>query len=149
MRTTEWRDRVKVVTGQLNRAQTMRWTLDLGALKGVLASLSNDEAVMYFDDTLAIRAIRAIHVRQGEDWVEVAPDQVVTMDCDGELLEFSNPMTRERLDNMPADLADLVYNAVEAENRYVIDRFLSAVTSLMDTQTSSEPGSDSAPSSEV
>lgn len=146
MKTLVWRDQIKIVTGEISRPQQMRLGRAIGGLQGFFDDMTDDEAVAYLDNMLAIAATRAIYVMQDGEWRTVFAEgdsfrngnvrtvldvgDPVDLDINGEVFHFAHPLDPSVLMRLPASLTYPWLDNVQAENQYVIDRFLSVLNSL-------------------
>jgi len=146
MKTFVWRDLIKVVTGEITRLQQLRLQRDIANMAAIIEDMSNEEALMYLDDLMAMRATRALYVCVDGAWQEIsAPLEV---EVSGEPLTFAMPMTPELFQQLPGSLTTPWLDAVQEENQFVIDRFLSFMRTETDILNSLAPSSAAAPSSD-
>lgn len=164
MKTFIWKDQIKIVTGEITRPAQMRLGRAIGNLQGFFDDMTDDEAVAYLDNMMALAATRAIYVKVDDEWQTIFAEgdsfkngvirtvmdvgEGRDVEINGETFHFSHPLDPALLMRLPASLTYPWLDNVQEENGYVINRFLSVLNSLTRQPTATESPSASAPSSE-
>ena len=144
-----WKDKVKIVVGELTRRAELQMANEV---ERIVAALPDDATPEQFaaslDELVAVLATRSIQVCIDGVWLPVDAGHARTVDLgEGDTFTLNFPPVAAEMASLPGSLYEQWLNAAANENTRVQDRFLAAITGLASTTSTSAPPSGDAPSS--
>lgn len=141
-----WKDKVKVVVGEISRKSELQLANAMSRdVDGLGADATVGDFSEWLDEMLGSYATRAVQVFEDGAWRTLSSGETVTVESsEGDTFPLTYPLTRAAFKDLPGSLYEDWLNAVGAENQRVQNRFLSFITSQIVTQNTSEPPSAAA-----
>lgn len=141
-----WKDKVKVVVGEISRKSELQLANAMSRdVDGLGADATVGDFSEWLDEMLGSYATRAVHVFEDGAWRALQDGETVMVESsEGDTFPLTYPLTSAAFKDLPGSLYEDWLNAVGTENQRVQNRFLSFITSQIATQNTSEPPSAAA-----
>lgn len=141
-----WKDKVKVVVGEISRKSELQLANAMSRdVDGLGADATVGDFSEWLDEMLGSYATRAVQVFEDGTWRALQDGETVMVESsEGDTFPLTYPLTSAAFKDLPGSLYEDWLNAAGAENQRVQDRFLSFITSQIVTQNTSEPSSAAA-----
>ena len=141
-----WKDKVKVVVGEISRKSELQLANAMSRdVDGLGADATVGDFSEWLDEMLGSYATRAVQVFEDGTWRALQDGETVMVESsEGDTFPLTYPLTSAAFKDLPGSLYEDWLNAVGAENQRVQNRFLSFITSQIVTQNTSGPPSAAA-----